>query len=220
MVNWTYTDADGNAQATYQVQIDNDVAFTTPEWDSGVVPQVVSSGSTGSHNTASFGACLATNPSGTGTGTCRLTWNPGSDPDYRARVRVWDSTGLASGWVNQSSCIGLGCGGGGVRWKTPKHAYPLVDFTFTPPSPNAGQNTQFTDSTIYADTGSSGNRAWNWTFGDSTSSNNQNPAHTYVLQGIYNVTNNASDKDGYTCARSKPITVQQKVPTWKEVSPK
>ena len=62
----------------------------------------------------------------------------------------------------------------------------LANFTWTPPSPVAGEPVQFNDT-------SSGIPAWwEWDFGDGTpGSTEQNPTHTYALQGNYTVLLNA-----------------------------
>ncbi|MDO8495708.1 MAG: PKD domain-containing protein, partial [bacterium] len=146
-----------------------------------------------------------------------LTWNTGG-PAYQARVRVWDSTNMVSGWADQTVCIGSGCQGGGTKWKTPNHAYPNVNFTFVPNSPGINQNTLFTDQTTFYDVGP---RVWSWNFGDgSPTTGAQNPTHMYLDSGLFTVTNTVTDLEGYTCALSKPLTVQGKVPTWREVAPR
>lgn len=217
-VTWSYNDPDGDSQAVYQVQIDDSPSFTSPVWDSGQVAQTIPSGSAGSHNTASFGNCNASNPSGTGAGTCRLNWNIGG-PAYQARVRVWDSSNNLSVWQNQVGCNGPGCQGGESKWKTPRHAYPQVNFSWSPLSPNAGQSMQFNDATFFSDSG--GVHVWLWDFGDGTSNSNQrNPIHNFIMQGIKNVTLMATDSDSYSCSLSKPVVVQEKIPWWKEISPK
>lgn len=53
---------------------------------------------------------------------------------------------------------------------------PEADFTF---NPNALQ-VDFTDA-------STGAESWSWDFGDGNSSTQQNPAHTYALEGTYKV---------------------------------
>ena len=73
-------------------------------------------------------------------------------------------------------------------------------FSFSPVNPEAGELIQFQDST-------SGNpSAWNWNFGDSSTSNLQNPTHTYNNAGTYTVTLQVSNGD-YTRTVSKTITV-------------
>lgn len=59
---------------------------------------------------------------------------------------------------------------------------PLAaNFSYSPTSPNAGQQIQFTDTSMGSPT------SWYWEFGDGTSANLQNPMHTYATGGIYTV---------------------------------
>jgi PKD repeat protein len=52
-------------------------------------------------------------------------------------------------------------------------------FIFSPSSPTIGQTVQFTDT-------STGNpTAWNWAFGDGSTSTAQNPSHVYTVIGTY-----------------------------------
>ena len=61
---------------------------------------------------------------------------------------------------------------------------------------------KFTDTT----TGSVS--SWNWDFGDGSTSTDQNPTHTYVTEGSYNVTLTAKGPGGSNTATSaEPITV-------------
>ena len=129
------------------------------------------------------------------------------DITYRARVRVWDSNDNVSSWDVSDS------------WKTPKHAYPQVNFNWSPLSPNANQSVQFTDQTTFYDSGG-GSRNWSWLFGDGGSSVQQNPTHTYTTLNNYNINLTVEDKDDYTCSNIKTITVKKPVPFWREVSPK
>ena len=148
-----------------------------------------------------------------GSGTSYYTGN-GVPPwnwqvTYKARVKVWDSLNIESAWKDSGS------------WSTPKHAYPLVNFTWVPfLNPSANQPIQFTDQTVFYDTSGVGQRAWNWLFGDGGNSTTQNPPHTYINNGTYNITETVTDKDGYSCALTKPINIERPIPVWKEVSPK
>lgn len=181
-INWTYSDSNGDPQSAYQVQIDEQGSFGSPEVDTGKI-----SGS-GTSYFASSG----------------LVFNI----TYKARVRVWDSYDTVSNWTESGS------------WKTPKHAYPYVDFTYSPLIDiPAKQPVQFTDQTTFYD-GGGGTRVWSWVFGDGGTSSQQNQSHTYNLPGLYQASLTATDKDNYSCSRTKPITIQLPIPVWKEVSPR
>jgi len=80
-----------------------------------------------------------------------------------------------------------GTGGGG----TP----PTANFTFSPPSPTAGQLVSFTDTSTGTPT------SWSWNFNDPSSggantSSLQNPTHTFASGGTYNVTLTATNGSG------------------------
>ncbi len=56
----------------------------------------------------------------------------------------------------------------------------------------------------FNDTSAGSPTSWNWNFGDGTSSNEQNPAHTYCSAGTYEVSLTVSNADGTT---SKTATI-------------
>ncbi len=76
--SWDFSDPDaGDNQSAYQVQIDNNSDFSSPEIDSGKV-------------NSSSNSFAPVSP---------LSWNT----TYYWRVKVWDSSNLDSGWINGSS---------------------------------------------------------------------------------------------------------------------
>ncbi len=83
---------------------------------------------------------------------------------------------------------------------------PEVDFTASPTTGEHPLNVQFTDI-------STGNpTAWSWTFGDGTSSNQQNPKHIYSKAGVYTVSLQATNREGsVTLTKSDYITVKTTV---------
>ncbi|WP_281774444.1 chitobiase/beta-hexosaminidase C-terminal domain-containing protein [Methanobacterium formicicum] len=69
-------------------------------------------------------------------------------------------------------------------------AQPVANFTANDTSDISPLSVQFTDT-------STGNpTAWSWDFGDGSSSNEQNPKHTYYALGNYTVTHSVSNADG------------------------
>lgn len=78
-VSWTYSDPMGSPQSAYQVQIDNNASFVSPEVNSGKVL---------SGSTAYF----------SGTGILQFNIN------YNVRVMVWNSSDTPSSW---SSTVGF-----------------------------------------------------------------------------------------------------------------
>jgi PKD repeat protein len=81
---------------------------------------------------------------------------------------------------------------------------PSSDFTFSPNTPETGENVEFTDTSSDPESKLS---SWSWSFGDGSSSTEQNPTHTYQKNGIYTVTLTAQDDEGVTSTKSKKITV-------------
>jgi PKD repeat protein len=67
---------------------------------------------------------------------------------------------------------------------------PNADFSGTPLSINVGESVRFTDKTTNAPTG------WSWDFGDTATSSDQNPSHTYMAKGIYTVSLTAKNLNG------------------------
>ena len=81
---------------------------------------------------------------------------------------------------------------------------PVAGFTGTPTSGTAPLTVQFTDSSTGSPT------SWNWDFGDVSSVNatQRNPVHTYVSNGTYTVSLNATNSAGSnTFTRTNYITV-------------
>lgn len=181
-VTWSYSDPSGSPQTAYQVQIDEQGSFNSPEVDSGKVQS-------GSNSYFSGSGYLQFNTT------------------YKSRVRVWNSYDNVSAWLESAS------------WKTPAYAYPQVDFTWSPAKPDLNIPIQFTDQTVFS--GPSNGRSWSWSFGDGSSSTQQNPVYTYTSGDNYYVTLAATDNANQTCSRTKgPIRLQKAVPIWKEVAPR
>lgn len=82
-------------------------------------------------------------------------------------------------------------------------ATPIASFTFTPTSPNVGQQVCFTDTSIGGPTG------WSWTFagGTPSSSFSQNPCTTFSSSGPKNVTLIASNGAGNSAPSSQTVNV-------------
>ena len=79
---------------------------------------------------------------------------------------------------------------------------PVAAFSATPASGSAPLNVTFTDSSTGSPT------AWNWNFGDGTSSTARNPVHTYSSAGNYTVSLTATNAAGSnTVTKSNYITV-------------
>lgn len=202
VVSWTYSDSNSpfSPQNGYRVQV---IHFTT--------------------STVVYDSC----PSGVGCGGGSSTNNTittgllGFNEMYYSRVMAWNSFGLASSWTNMSLCTGPGCIAGGVRWRTPLHAYPAPDFTFIPPNPAVGSAVTFTDATVFDP--SSGGKNWSWSFGGGSpgSATGQGPhGNTYSTSGSYAATLTVSDNAGGSCSKIRTINVQNAIPRWREILPR
>jgi len=84
-----------------------------------------------------------------------------------------------------------------------------ASFTATPTEGHAPLAVQFTDISI------GGPTAWSWDFGDNTTSDVQNPAHTYEAIGNYSVTLTASN----AISTSVPVTRTEYIRVSAPVSP-
>lgn len=190
VVSWVYQDAENNPQVAYQAQI-----FT------GAGALVYDSGRVSSSTTTTV------IPQG------QLQFNI----TYRGQVRAWQDASFVSNWTSQTICNGPGCQGGGTSWRTPQHAYPLVNFSWSPLKPLISQSITFSDSTTFYDGG--GTHTWDWSAPNASPPNGNSAIYStkYIFPGIYNVTNDVTDQDGYSCALSQPITIQKSIPIWKEV---
>ncbi|MEK7638435.1 MAG: PKD domain-containing protein [Patescibacteria group bacterium] len=188
-ISWTYSS--GTPQSAYRIQIDDDVGFSNPNYDSGTVLN---------SNTSVYVVAAG------------LTWNT----TYRARVMVWDGADTASLWTNQTICIGTGCNVFGTAWTTPGGPYPVVAFANIPAKPVAGQPTQFTDGSVCL---GGGCQAWAWNFGDGGIDTVQNPVHTYALQGAYTVKLDVTDGNSNMCSITKALNANKAIPFWREVLP-
>ncbi len=120
----------------------------------------------------------------TGQNTTHTYTNPG---DYDVSLTVTDVNGCTFETVIQVNVGGL----------------PPVDFTWD----NACENTpiQFTTDATITDVGAVA--IYDWDFGDGTSSNNQDPLHTYLNANMYNVTLTIIDTLGYTNSVTHQVEV-------------
>ena len=127
-----------------------------------------------------------------------------SESGYTWKVKVWDQSSIESAWSSPDT------------FNTPKHQYPLIDFSWSPSNPSQDEEVVFTDdSTVY---GVSSKSAWVWTFtdGNPASLNEQNPTTQFNSTGDKQVTLEVTDSDGYSCSISKTVNIQLELPQWQE----
>lgn len=192
---WTYQDSDNDNEIRFDFKVNdvNDVNNANPEID------------------RSYSGL--SNPSGTVNTQSSLVKSP-LEADklefgktYYWWVRVYDSTGRNSGWV------------AGPSFQTPQHAYPWIDFSWSPSSPRTNEATFFSDnSTVYSVPNS---KSWYWTFedGDPVTSSIQNPTVKFTSPGDKRVTLNVTDQTGYSCTIEKITNTQIPLPDWREIIP-
>jgi PKD repeat protein len=93
---------------------------------------------------------------------------------------------------------------------TVQNREPIASFDHTPLEPTVFETIQFRDNSTDPD----GNvTAWEWDFGDGTTSTLENPTHKYEDRGIYTVTLTITDNDGGTVATIRSIATENLAPT-------
>ncbi len=149
----------------------------------------------------------------TGTGEFFLTVGRGSVASKITSftVEVYSSYGLPPSMIYSS-------------WEVPAWApatvaiseRPSVIFSWSPFSPLTFEPVQFTDSS------SSYNGtivSWHWSFGDGAHSTSKNPVHSYSSHGKFTITLTVMDSNGLSSTRSQEISVRNRPPEVKIVSP-
>lgn len=203
LLNWTFDDDDpGDTQSAYQIQVDDSGAgFPSPEVDTGQVA------------TAGPGPDYSYAPVGLSFGV-----------QYWWRLKVWDSAGADSGWID-----------GGSFTTDPE--WPEPDFVQCPSTPEIEQTVQFcsvyqanvcelgfcSDMTLGNDLTVCNGAAcsvWDWDFGDgSGTSNEQNPVYFYPNSGTYTVSLTVTDVNGNACPRTHDLKIRLPLPEWREIAP-
>ncbi len=117
---------------------------------------------------------------------------------YYWRIKAWDKAGVASNWSS------------GTPFDAPMHAYPKVSFVWIPKSPVAQDEVEFIDgSEIY---GKSSKVRWLWSFEGGMPAISYEPGTktVFLTNGIKKIELSVTDSDGYTCAASHSLSVDQK----------
>ncbi len=79
-------------------------------------------------------------------------------------------------------------------------AAPVANFSWSPPSPQSGQQVQFTDASTGTPT------SWSWTFGDGTTTSSQSPSHVFTANGTYSVKLTATNAGG-SSSKTRDVAV-------------
>ncbi|WP_082089518.1 PKD domain-containing protein [Methanosarcina horonobensis] len=132
-------------------------------------------------------------------------WNwdfgDGNDSTDRNPIHTYTSAGTYTVKLTVSNENGTASKDGTITvLQTSEPVVPAADFSSNVTSGNAPLDVSFTDIS----TGSPA--AWNWDFGDGTSSADQNPVHTYSSEGTYTVMLTVSNANG-TSSKTLEINV-------------
>ncbi len=157
--------------------------------------------------------CQLPNPCGSSTTTAPDGLSYGTH--YFWRVKVWDSANNESAWATDT--IGF----------ITDHAYPSINFSWSPLNPTVGEVVQFFDNSFCYDTAgtttcsnSTGDDfAWIFQDGAPPTSGDENPAVTFSSTGSKTATSTVTDSDGFSCSGQKTLNIQRRLPNWKEIPP-
>jgi len=193
--SWGYSDPDGDAQSKFQLQVDNNSDFSSPEVNR-TVPGI-------SNIQQVFVALSATDD--------KLTYN---ETTYYWRVRVWDSNGLVSDYTSGSNFATAKHVFPTVQFKaspTNPSTNELVQFTdlTTGGAPINGWIWSISDAVYQG----------------GTTANSQNPKVKFTSTGTKIITLTAKDADDYQCSNTdtasslQNIKIKLPLPGWKEAAP-
>jgi len=203
---WTYSDPDNDNQSRFDLIVSS-VYNINPE--SIPNPEV--------NRTVNI-----TNPSPS-TNSQYVYVIPSSESDklqynktYYWWVRVWDDQGNDSGWVYVGN------------FNTALHAYPYISFDWIPQNPVVEETVAMINNSTCYDINNNPVECPNWLwqipstaeFTDGTSQTIKEPHIIFHETGNNSVTLQATDATGYSCSRTKTISIQAPLPGWIEIPPK
>lgn len=190
---WTYSDNEGDPQESYQLQIDNNSDFNSPEIDTGEV----------------FSSSTTYHPAG-----AILEWDTG----YYWRIKAKDDQG---GWSDWSVCsfdtIIHAYPDIDFNW-FPENPSALELVQFTDNSTCYDDDINGSDCTSSNDS-----FQWSidkTTEGDPVVKWGEQVQATFSEPGIWDAVLEVTDSDGFTCPLTKPVNVSYPLPEWEEVIPK
>lgn len=197
-LNWVFSDPNpGDSQSAYQIQIDNNSNFSSPEIDTGKV----------------FSSSNSYHPTGT-----TLNWNT----KYYWRVMVWDSHDAPSVWSNTNNFTTPlhSYPRPDFSW-SPDSPSAMEPVQFTDKS--TCYDDVITGSDCSSDTGFIDSFKWTipkTQYADPLISFEENPVATFSEEGNWNVTLEVTDSDGFMCPKTQTVNVSEPLPWWKEIIPR
>jgi len=177
-VTLTATNSMGSSTATkldyISAELDEPIASFTADVTSGTAPLIVQFNDTSKNAPTTW------------------TWNFGDDTTSNAKdpLHKFTTAGSYSIILTARNSIGANTTSRSQYINVSALTAPEASFSVSPTSGLEPLTVRFTDTTINAPT------AWQWTFGDGTSSSEQNPSHTYQGSGTYTVVLTATNSQG------------------------
>ncbi|MDD5032768.1 MAG: PKD domain-containing protein [Candidatus Pacebacteria bacterium] len=191
--SWTYSDPLEKAESRFQMQVDNNSDFLSPEVDRN------QSGLSYPSPTINTQQVLVIDV-------------PESDKlvygeTYNWRVKVYNDDNGHSDWIV------------GTPFTTDYVEYPTVVYTWLPFKPNEDDVVQFTDSSTVTEGASTTERVWEFQDGSPGTSVEQSPMTTFLSQGSKQVSLRITDSNGKSCTLLSTVEVKWPLPNWKEILP-
>lgn len=197
------SDYESLEQSKFQLQVDNNSDFASPEVDMTVESP--------SQNQA---VVVATSP-----GTNQLAYNT----VYYWRLKIWDSNEVEYDWATYNDAGDEDGDGNAATFTTELHRYPYVEASWLPVSADINEEVSFTDESVVY--GGATKSSWAWTFQDGSpgSSSDQNPTVQFTSGGTKTITLSVTDSDGFSCpltaGGSASIVIEEDIPGWREILP-
>jgi len=110
---------------------------------------------------------------------------------YQINLTIWDEDNIPYNFTKHIQVLHL-----------------IADFTASPYGGHINETIQFTDTSTHEYNITD----WNWDFGDDNQSTDQNPTHTYTINGSYNITLNITDNHGNYNQITKTIYIEGQPP--------